>query len=159
MCSGAWTSQTSAASSLQVPMSVSVVYSSSITLHQCKYFQVKMVQGKTGCIWCSCSQEILPCCAGILASPRSQLLWHLCTCGPPQFHPHSPCPCCLLQHGTPLDRYQGSIPKQWTHLWWDHLHASTTWLYLCHTPKPHLLPSQDPVWTEAEWLMLVPEAH
>lgn len=29
---------------------------------------------------------------------------------------------------------------------------------LC-THKPHLPPSQDPVWTEAEWLMLVPEAH
>ena len=126
----------------------------------CKYHWVKMdLQGKMGCIWHSCTQESPPCCTGILTSPRSWLLWYLCTCGPPQLHPHSPCPCCSLWHGTPSDRYQGSVSKWWTHLQRDHLHASTTQLHLCHTPKTCLLSSQDTVQIEAEWLMLVPEAH
>lgn len=58
----------------------------------------------------------------------------------------------MLRHGNTSDQYQRSLHEQEL----NHLHATTTWLFIQGTPyKLHLLTSKNSLWTETEWKALV----
>ena len=62
---------------------------------------------------------------------------------------------CLPQLRTPPDWHQGGISKWWTQQWWSNLHAPALQFRVWSSPEQSLPASQDSLWAETEWPMMV----